>query len=124
MFQSFPVIGYEPKKAVLELLDGPFGEITLIEGEDYTLFLTPAAGKVTAEAVFVGYGIDAPSKGRDDYRGAICGERSRSSCAAVRRTARTGRSSIGEPTPSPPPVRTARQPSSTARDETRSPARP
>ncbi len=68
-FQSFPVIGYEPKKAALEILDGPFGKLPLVEGDDYTLFLTPASGKVTAEAVFIGYGIDAPAKGRNDYEG-------------------------------------------------------
>lgn len=68
-FQSFPVVGYEPKKATLEILDSPFGRLPLVDGEDFTLFLTPAAGKVTAEAVFVGYGIDAQAKGRNDYEG-------------------------------------------------------
>jgi hypothetical protein len=66
--QGFPVIGYEPTAASLELLDGPFGRIRFVYGDDFTLMLTPAAGKVTAEAVLVGYGIDAPAKGRDDYR--------------------------------------------------------
>jgi hypothetical protein len=68
-FQSFPVVGYEPKKASLEILDGPFGRLPLVDGDDFTLFLTPAAGKGTAEAVFVGYGIDAQAKGRNDYAG-------------------------------------------------------
>jgi hypothetical protein len=68
-FQSFPVIGSVPKKSSLEILDGPFGRLPLVEGDDYTLLLTPAAGKISAEAVFVGYGIDAPTKKRDDYQG-------------------------------------------------------
>ncbi len=68
--QGFPVIGYEPAKASLEILDGPFGKVPFVEGVDWTLLLTPAAGKVTAEAVLVGYGIDAPAKGRNDYEGA------------------------------------------------------
>jgi hypothetical protein len=65
--QGFPVIGYEPKAASLELLDGPFGRIRFVHGDDFTLLLTPAGGTVTAEAVFVGYGIDAPAKGLCDY---------------------------------------------------------
>jgi aminopeptidase YwaD len=68
--QGFPVIGYEPKAAFLELLDGPFGRTGFVLGDDFTLMLTPAGGKVTAEAVFVGYGIDAPAKARCDYDGA------------------------------------------------------
>jgi aminopeptidase YwaD len=67
--QGFPVIGYEPRGASLDLLDGPFGEARFALGDDFTLMLTPAGGKVTAEAVFVGYGIDAPAKGRCDYDG-------------------------------------------------------
>lgn len=67
--QGFPVIGYEPRAASLELLDGLFGRIRFVNGDDFTLMLTPAGGKVTAEAVFVGYGIDAPVKGRCDYDG-------------------------------------------------------
>jgi hypothetical protein len=67
--QGFPVIGYEPEAASLELLDGPFGRARFVLGDDFTLTLTPAGGKVTAEAVLVGYGIDAPAKGRNDYDG-------------------------------------------------------
>jgi hypothetical protein len=67
--QSFPVIGYQSKKASLELLDGPYGRVPFIEGVDWTLLLTPAAGKVTAEVVVVGYGFDAPERGRNDYEG-------------------------------------------------------
>ncbi|MBM3288226.1 MAG: M28 family peptidase [Candidatus Eisenbacteria bacterium] len=66
-FQDFPVIGCEASKASLELLDGPFGRIRFVLGEDFTLLLTPADGKVTAEAVIVGYGIDSPQKERNDY---------------------------------------------------------
>lgn len=68
-FQTFPVVGYQPKSASLEILDGPFGRVPLLYGDDFTLMLDPAAGKVTAEAVFVGYGIDSPQKGRNDYAG-------------------------------------------------------
>jgi aminopeptidase YwaD len=67
--QGFPVIGYEPAKASLELLDGPFGKVPFVEGVDWTLLLTPGAGKVTSEAVLVGYGIDSPAKKRNDYEG-------------------------------------------------------
>lgn len=67
--QGFPVIGYEPEAASLDLLDGPFGKTRFVLGDDFTLMLTPAGGKVTAEAVLVGYGIDAPAKGRCDYDG-------------------------------------------------------
>ncbi len=68
-FQGFPVIGYREKKTSLELLDGPFGKIRFTHGDDYNLLLTPGSGNVTAEAVLVGYGIDAPEKGRNDYAG-------------------------------------------------------
>jgi hypothetical protein len=67
--QGFPVVGYEPKAASLEILDGPFGGVRFVHGDDFTLMLTPAGGKVTAEAVLVGYGIDAPARGRCDYDG-------------------------------------------------------
>lgn len=68
-FLPFSVIGSEPRSASMEILDGPFGRVPLVYGDDFTLMLDPAAGKVTAEAVFVGYGIDAPAKGRNDYTG-------------------------------------------------------
>lgn len=68
-FQDVPVIGTREKKARIEILDGPFGKIPLVHGEDFNLLLTPGSGKLTAEAVIVGYGIDAPEKGRDDYEG-------------------------------------------------------
>lgn len=68
-YQSFPVVGFEPAGARITLLDSPFGKIPLVEGDDFALLLTPARGKVSAEAVFVGFGIDAPEKGRDDYAG-------------------------------------------------------
>jgi hypothetical protein len=68
-YQPFPVVGYQPKSALLEILNGPFGRIHLVYGDDFSLMLDPAAGKVTAEAVIVGYGIDASKKGRNDYAG-------------------------------------------------------
>ncbi len=68
-FQSFPVIGFEAGKSKLVLRDSPFGRISFVEGDDYALLLTPARGHASAEAVIVGFGIDAPEKGRDDYEG-------------------------------------------------------
>lgn len=67
--QPFPVIGRQATDAELTLFDSPFGTIRFIASEDFQVMLTPAAGKVEAEAVFVGYGICAPEKGRDDYAG-------------------------------------------------------
>jgi hypothetical protein len=67
--QAFDALGPEPAHASIEILDSPFGKIRLVYGDDFTLMLNPAAGTVTGKAVFVGYGIDAPTKGRNDYEG-------------------------------------------------------
>ncbi|MBD3161202.1 MAG: M20/M25/M40 family metallo-hydrolase [Candidatus Eisenbacteria bacterium] len=68
-FQEVPVIRTREKKAKIEILDGPFGKVRLLHGEDFNLLLTPGEGKATAEAVIVGHGIDAPEKGWSDYEG-------------------------------------------------------
>lgn len=53
----------------LTFTDSPVGALTYIYSSDYVVLLYSGSGSVTAEAVFVGYGITAPDKARDDYAG-------------------------------------------------------
>lgn len=67
--QRFPVTLTRIESARLELVkDGePAQELT--RGIDYMPLLFSGSGDVTAEVVFVGYGITAPELSRDDYAG-------------------------------------------------------
>ncbi|CUS86547.1 PA domain-containing protein, partial [Candidatus Kryptonium thompsonii] len=49
------------------MLNGRKGKTRYSLGDDFTILTNSGSGKVKAKVVFVGYGISAPEKGRDDY---------------------------------------------------------
>ncbi len=53
----------------LELINGRKGKIIYSLGDDYVLLTNSGSGKTEAEVIFIGYGINELSKGRDDYAG-------------------------------------------------------
>lgn len=66
--QQFPMIVTNQKKvAQLKLKNGTFGPITYQDENDFHLYFNSGSGKVTAEVVFVGFGISEPQKSWDDY---------------------------------------------------------
>lgn len=68
--QQFPMIVTNQKRvAQLKLKNGAFGPITYQDENDFHLYFNSGSGKVTAEVVFVGFGISEPQKGWDDYAG-------------------------------------------------------
>ncbi len=68
--QRYPmIITHQRKPAQLQLKTGPFAPITYQDENDFHLYFNSGSGKVTAEVVFVGFGISAPEKGWDDYAG-------------------------------------------------------
>lgn len=68
--QEFPfIVTHQQKVAQLELKNGLFGAASYQEGNDFTVYFNSGSGKLTAEVVFVGYGISEPDRGRDDYDG-------------------------------------------------------
>lgn len=68
--QHYPMIVTQQRKpAQLKLKTGPFAPITYQDENDFHLYFNSGSGKVTSEVVFVGFGISAPGKGRDDYAG-------------------------------------------------------
>ncbi len=68
--QEFPMLVTEQKgKAKLKLHNSSFGALEYVDGLDFVPYCNSGSGNVTAEVVFVGYGISAPEKGWDDYNG-------------------------------------------------------
>jgi hypothetical protein len=68
--QEFPMLVTDQKKrAQFKLLNGSFGSVEYQEGVDFVVYFNSGSGRVTAEVVFVGYGICEPEKGWDDYAG-------------------------------------------------------
>lgn len=57
----------EEKKGEISLLDSRYGEIDFLLGDDYTLCTNSGSADVTAPVTVVGYGIDRPEKGWNDY---------------------------------------------------------
>lgn len=71
-FQTTPMVSFRPAdegKLVLRGVNG--GETALVAGQDYTVSSNPGRAALTLAAplVFVGYGLVAPERGRDDYKG-------------------------------------------------------
>ena len=71
-FQRVPLLAYRASGTgalILHPRDG--ASIPLIFGEDYLPGHNPVAGevRVSGALVFVGYGVVAPERGRDDYKG-------------------------------------------------------
>jgi len=68
--QLFPMLVTEQRtRAKLKLHDGPFGSIDYLDGVDFMPYSNSGSGKVSAEVVFVGFGISAAEMGWDDYAG-------------------------------------------------------
>lgn len=71
-FQTTPMISYRAAdQGKLVLRDAKGREAALVAGEDYLISSNPAQAElsVSAPVVFVGYGVVAPERGRDDYAG-------------------------------------------------------
>lgn len=66
-FQRFKILATQDKVLKLTLLNGRKGKTKYSLGDDFTILTNSGSGKVKAKVVFVGYGISAPEKGRDDY---------------------------------------------------------
>ncbi len=66
-FQKFEILATQDKVSKLTLLNGRKGKTRYSLGDDFTILTNSGSGKVKAKVVFVGYGISAPEKGRDDY---------------------------------------------------------
>ena len=68
--QEFPlVVTRQKSRARMKLKNGEFGPVSYQEGNDFHLYFNSGSAKLTADVVFVGYGISAPGKGWDDYAG-------------------------------------------------------
>ncbi len=68
--QKFPMIVTDQKKdAKIKLKNGMLGPVTYQDENDFHLYFNSGSGKITAEVIFVGFGISEPQKGRDDYAG-------------------------------------------------------
>ncbi len=67
-FQNFKILATQDKVTKLTLLNGRKGKTKYQLGDDFTILTNSGSGKIKAKVVFVGYGISAPEKGRDDYQ--------------------------------------------------------
>jgi len=71
-FQTTPMISYRAAdEGRMVLRDGKGVESALAAGQDFIVSSNPAQAQmnVSAPLVFVGYGLVAPERGRDDYKG-------------------------------------------------------
>ncbi|CUU09514.1 Threonyl and Alanyl tRNA synthetase second additional domain-containing protein, partial [Candidatus Kryptobacter tengchongensis] len=66
-FQNFKILATQDKVSKLTLINGRKGKTKYSLGDDFTILTNSGSGKVKSKVVFVGYGISAPEKGRDDY---------------------------------------------------------
>ncbi|MEN3038489.1 MAG: M20/M25/M40 family metallo-hydrolase [Candidatus Kryptonium sp.] len=66
-FQNFKILATQDKVSKLTLINGRKGKTRYSLGDDFTILTNSGSGKVKSKVVFVGYGISAPEKGRDDY---------------------------------------------------------
>ncbi|HSQ58846.1 MAG TPA: PA domain-containing protein, partial [Acidobacteriota bacterium] len=69
-FHEFPMLATRERSASLSLLDGEFGRVDFLYGDDFTLVTNSGSGNVTAEAVLVGRGLASPEREWDDYAAA------------------------------------------------------
>ena len=70
--QSFPMVGIDSKSPASWEFSGPGGKIALARWDDFIAasgVQSPRATIQDAEVVFVGYGIQAPEYGWDDFKG-------------------------------------------------------
>ena len=71
-FQNFEVIRYKPEKttfAFIQRTTSSESSLQLSPGIDFELRSGPYGSEAEAPVVFAGYGIAAPDKGYDDYKG-------------------------------------------------------
>ena len=67
--QSLPILCNREVKAGMELLNGYHGKKKYVYGEDFHLITNSGSAKIKAEVMFVGYSIEEPELGHDDYEG-------------------------------------------------------
>jgi Zn-dependent M28 family amino/carboxypeptidase len=71
-FQNTPMVSYRSAdQGEVLLAHGKGSETALVAGQDFMVSSNPSQAelKVSAPVVFVGYGLVAPERGRDDYKG-------------------------------------------------------
>ncbi|MGA0605297.1 M28 family metallopeptidase [Phenylobacterium sp. VNQ135] len=71
-FQTTPMVSYRAAdQGKVTLRDARGAETPLAAGQDFMISSNPSQAelKVAAPLVFVGYGVVAPERGRDDYKG-------------------------------------------------------
>ncbi|WP_309087495.1 M28 family metallopeptidase [Phenylobacterium sp.] len=71
-FQTTPMISFRAAdEGAMVLRDAKGRETPLVAGQDFTISSSPSHAELKADAplVFVGYGLVAPERGRDDYKG-------------------------------------------------------
>ncbi len=66
-FQQVPMLVTSEDGAALTLMDSPFGKVDFTYGDDFTLITHSGSGGFIAPVAVVGYGIERPDKGRNDY---------------------------------------------------------
>ena len=66
-FQKVPMLVTREDAAAMTLMESPFGKISFTYGDDFALVTHSGSGAFMAPAAIIGYGIDRPDKGRDDY---------------------------------------------------------
>ncbi len=66
-FQKVPMLVTREDAAAMTLMESPFGKISFTYGDDFALVTHSGSGAFMAPAAIVGYGIDRPDKGRNDY---------------------------------------------------------
>ncbi len=66
-FQKVPMLVTREDAAAMTLMESPFGKISFTYGDDFALVTHSGSGAFMAPAAIIGYGIDRPDKGRNDY---------------------------------------------------------
>ena len=66
-FQTFPILNNSEKKVSFTLVDGYHGKKKFTHGEDFQVITNSGSGKIKAEVVFIGYGIDEPDLDYNDF---------------------------------------------------------
>ncbi|MFH1143898.1 MAG: M28 family peptidase [Candidatus Eisenbacteria bacterium] len=66
-FQTIPMLATEEHGARMELLDSPYGPLSMIYGVDFALVTNSGSADLTAEVVAVGHGLCDETRAWDDY---------------------------------------------------------
>jgi hypothetical protein len=66
-YQKVPMLVTREDAAAMTLMESPFGKISFTYGDEFALVTHSGSGAFMASAAIIGYGIDRPDKGRNDY---------------------------------------------------------